>query len=377
MDFNKDFNYSYWEIKQYFKRFDLIVTGSGIVGLSSAISFKEMHPKAKILVLERGLMPNGASTKNAGFACFGSAGELLEDLKTIPEKTVWETVLMRWQGLQLLRSRLKDKNIGFKAYGGFELFSDNESYFSCKERISFLNKEVNKLIGLKDCYKNVPGKTLLFKGIKGLILNSYEGQIDTALMMKNLTLFARKKGIEILNGIDVLSLKEINNAVEIHSDKGVFTADKVIVATNGFAKDLLQIKDVKPARAQVLITKPISGLKIRGTFHFENGYYYFRNIDNRILFGGGRNLDLKGETTSQQGLNTQIQNQLDIFLKEMILADIPFEIEQRWSGIMGVGNEKKPIIQPVGKNVLAAVRMGGMGIAIGSLVGKKAAEQIS
>jgi glycine/D-amino acid oxidase-like deaminating enzyme len=50
---------------------------------------------------------------------------------------------------------------------------------------------------------------------------------------------------------------------------------------------------LKPARAQVLITKPIDSLKIKGTFHMDRGYYYFRNIDNRVLIGGGRNLDLK------------------------------------------------------------------------------------
>ena len=37
---------------------------------------------------------------------------------------------------------------------------------------------------------------------------------------------------------------------------------------------------------------------------------------------------------------------------------------------MGVGNEKKPIIKPISNNVIAAVRMGGMGIAIGSKVGE-------
>ena len=44
---------------------------------------------------------------------------------------------------------------------------------------------------------------------------------------------------------------------------------------------------------------------------------------------------------------------------------------------MGVGKEKKPIIDFVSKNVLAAVRMGGMGVAIGSLVGEIAAKKIS
>jgi glycine/D-amino acid oxidase-like deaminating enzyme len=95
------------------------------------------------------------------------------------------------------------------------------------------------------------------------------------------------------------------------------------------------------------------------------------------LFGGGRNLDFKGETTTDFAITKRIQDQLEKLLKEVILPDTPFEIEHRWAGIMGVGKEKKPIIQAVSKNVIAAVRMGGMGVAIGSLVGKKAAELAS
>jgi len=377
MDFIKDFNYSYWEIKDYFQTFDLVVIGSGIVGLSTAISFKKNNPKAKLLILEKGIMPNGASTKNAGFACFGSPGELLDDLSKMPENSVWETVKMRWEGLQLLRKRLTDKHIDFRAYGSYELYSEKKELSFCKEQIGFLNTEIKRVIGLKNCFEDRSATMNLFHNVKGAVFNSFEGQIDTALMMKNLLALARKNGIEILNNVDVLNITEANEQVELKSNLGIFKAHKVVVATNGFARSLLKIKDVKPARAQVLITKPIKNLKIKGTFHFFKGYYYFRNIDNRILFGGGRNLDLKGETTSEQGLNSVIQNQLDTFLKEMILPHTPFEIDHRWSGIMGVGREKKPIIRPVGKNVLAAIRMGGMGIAIGSFVGEEAAKAIS
>ncbi len=196
-------------------------------------------------------------------------------------------------------------------------------------------------------------------------------------MMKNLIELAVKNGVIILNGVAISKINDIGNYVELLSDVGIFKAKKVIVATNGFAKELLKIKDVMPARAQVLITKPIKGLKIKGAFHYKQGFYYFRNINDRILFGGGRNLDLKTETTTQIELNNNIQDHLDGLLKKMILPGIKFEVEHRWSGIMGVGNEKRPIIKYVTKNVLAAVRMGGMGIAIGSMVGEIAAEKIS
>ena len=367
---NKNINYSYWELKQYFTEFDLVVIGAGIVGLSSAISYKNKNKKAKILILERGLLPNGASTKNAGFACFGSSSELLDDLSKNNSETVWETVLMRWQGLQILRKRLGDKGIDLNLWGGYELFDSKENKIKSLEKIKDLNKEIYQHLGLKNCFSEYPKNNFGFKNTKGIILNKYEGQIDTGLMMQNLLLLAQKKGITVLNNIEIKAINDLGGKVELKSINGVFKAKKVVVATNGFANELLKINNINPARAQVLITKPISQLKIKGTFHYQEGYYYFRNIKNRLLFGGGRNINLKKEATSEIGLNSKIQNHLEYLLKTMILPNTVFEIEHRWSGIMGVGNEKKPIIKPISNNVIAAVRMGGMGIAIGSKVGE-------
>ena len=372
----KTVNLSYWELNQYFKIYDLIVVGSGIVGLSTAISFLEKHKKANVLVLERGILPSGASTKNAGFACFGSPSELLSDLKNSNEDIVWQTVKMRWDGLNLLQKRLGKKNIEYEAYGGFELFDDEKLLDKCTEKLTYLNKNIKKIIGENNCYNNVSNTINYFSKIKGVIKNNFEGQINTGLMMKNLILLAQKKGVVILNSISVKQLNDVGNVVEINSNLGIFKAKKVVVATNGFATQLLNIADVKPARAQVLITKPISGLKIKGAFNYQQGYYYFRNIHNRILFGGGRNLDFKGETTTELNTTDLIQNKLNELLKTIILPHTPFEIEHEWSGIMGVGSEKKPIIKAVSNNVVAAVRMGGMGVSIGSLVGKMAAAEL-
>lgn len=374
---DKSYNHSYWEIKQYFQPFELIVIGSGLVGLSTAVSFKKKHKKARVLVLERGVLPDGASTKNAGFACFGSAGELLDDLNSMSEQAVWETVSMRWHGLKLLRQRLGDKNIAYKGLGGFELFDKQDEHEQVCEQLPVLNKQLQSLLGIKHCFTEQPSKARQFRGIRGLIKNQFEGQLDTAALMSSLTTLARSMDIKILNAVTVSDLKDGSSHVEIGSDAGMFKAKKLVVATNGFAAQLLNLKDLRPARAQVLITKPIESLKLKGAFHYQQGYYYFRNIDNRVLFGGGRNMDIAGETTTEQALNPRIQEQLDHLLKTMILPGTPFEIEQRWTGIMGVGSEKKPIIENVSRNVVAAVRMGGMGIAIGSLVGELAAEKIA
>ena len=58
------------------------------------------------------------------------------------------------------------------------------------------------------------------------------------------------------------------------------------------------------------------------------------------------------------------------------LPDKEFKIAHRWSGIMGIGNSKNPIVTQLSENVYCGVRLGGMGVAIGSLIGKELAELV-
>jgi gamma-glutamylputrescine oxidase len=370
---------SYWELQYFINNSDLLVIGSGIVGLNAAISYKKKNPKANVLVVESGILPSGASTKNAGFACFGSVSELVDDLGKMDESLVWNTVELRYKGLLRLKSILGEKAMDYKALGGFEVFDNKQEFESCASRIHEFNLSAHRITKLKGTYKVNKRKieSSGFKGFKYCIENVAEGQINTGIMMRNLIQLAQSMGVLILNNIHVSKIKDSGSQVHVLLADGTeVKTKKIIVATNGFAKELLKIKDVAPARAQVIITEPVPDLKIKGAFHYQQGYYYFRNIDGRVLFGGGRNLDFKTEETTELGLTNVIQDSLESILKNQILPNTKYKIEHRWSGIMGVGSEKRPIIKHVSPNVVCAVRMGGMGVAIGSLVGEMAVNEM-
>jgi glycine/D-amino acid oxidase-like deaminating enzyme len=367
---------SYWEIKNWFSNVDFTIVGSGIVGLHAAIRLRERFPKAKIIVLEKGVLPQGASTKNAGFACFGSVSEIIDDLKIHTEEEVIQLIQKRYTGLQLLRNNLGDAAIDYQPLGGYELFlkEDEAFYNDCISKIPFINDIVRPLFK-SDVYAKV-NNTFHFKNtFEQLIFNAFEGQIDTGNMMQALLKKAALHDILIINNQTVSQYQELNDEIEVVTNQVSYKTKKLIFTTNGFASDLTK-NQVKPARAQVLITKPIANLHIKGTFHLDKGYSYLRNINNRILLGGGRNLDFEGETTTSLETSEKIQNHLEDLLKNVILPTTPFEIEHRWSGIMGIGISKKPIVQQVSNHVYCGVRMGGMGIAIGSLIGKEVADLV-
>ena len=369
-------NLSYWELKNWFTNVDYTIVGSGIVGLHAALHLREKFPESKILILEKGMLPEGASTKNAGFACFGSLSEIIDDLKSHSEEEVIQLVQKRWQGLQLLRKNLTDEAIDFKPFGGYELFlkNDESTYNECLQKLPFINDILKPIFKTDVFEKNID--RFGFNNIQEYtIFNPFEAQIDTGNMMQALLKKAQGNGILILNNQTVKEFSDNGSSVEIQVNDYSFTTKKLLFATNGFAGQLTN-NEVKPARAQVLITEPIPNLDIKGTFHLDKGYYYFRNINDRILFGGGRNLDFEGENTSQLGQTEIIQNKLEEILKTVILPNTDFKIAHRWSGIMGLGNSKKSIVKPLSENVYCGVRLGGMGVAIGSLIGKELAELV-
>ena len=370
---------SYWEQTSFFSDIDVIIVGAGIVGLSAALRARALAPRAKILILERGPLPVGASTRNAGFACFGSVSELLDDMSDNPAEEVWALVERRWKGLQRLRERLGDKAIRYEPLGGYELFraEEKDRYEKCAGHISAFNQQLQSITGHQATFRQAHDACAGFglHGVKYLIKNQAEGQIHTGEMVRALLEKVQAADIPIYTGLGVEALHDTGAGVEVATTAGwLISARQALVCTNGFARQLLPNLEVRPARNQVLITAPVPGLKVRGAFHYDRGYFYFRNIDNRILLGGGRNLDTQAETTAEFGTTPLIRSALERLLQEVILPGQEVEIAHWWSGILGVGESKSPVIAPLSNRVVAAVRLGGMGVAIGSLVGEEGAE---
>lgn len=357
---------SYWEKKFLKQKWDLVIIGSGFTGMSLAYHSLQRNKKLKILLCEAQGFGKLASTKNAGFACFGSVSELLTDIKTLgTEKTV-ELMSMRLNGINAWKNLFGSK-LEIQSNGGFEIFFDEGEFETSQKALQELNQN-NDFTELKF---EVIDQTFSENFHKKAIYTPLEFGLNPQNLVNSLKKqLSQYENVHFLDGVFI---KKDGNTIEanVNAERVILESEKIAFTNNALFKE----KDIlKPARAQVLITEPLTNIP-DGTFHAKEGYYYWRNVDNRLLLGGARHLDTKNEETSELALNQNLQNHLEHDMIPKILNK-PVCVEQRWSGIMAMNKDKFPEIGKLDTNTFYAVKLGGMGVALSYEIGKLLAEKI-
>lgn len=364
-------NLSYWD-REYNTHYDFIIIGAGIVGLTAAIYTKRLQPKARVLVLEQGIKPSGASTNNAGFVCYGSFTEVLSNIKTMGVEAAVEQVKNRWLGSHKLLELVGPKAIDYNKTGNYDLITENQ--LNLLDNLSLVNNT------LKNVFMGEPfsitNKDLGFTdNIKSVVYNKYEGELNSGKLHRTLMDMAINDGIEFKFGTKVLSIDE-----EVNTDQMNFKYGSVAVCTNGYMSSLLPEYGIVPGRGQVIIHQGNFLGKLDAPCHYDDGFYYFRKVDShRLMIGGGRNRNFAAETTTHLSNTNDTIDHLS-WLVNHIFGDV-YEsgIEYSWSGIMGFSPNKKPIVEvvPNRNNVIIGFGCNGMGVALGAGIGKQVSELLS
>jgi gamma-glutamylputrescine oxidase len=374
--------FSIWEKETFYAPQDVVIIGSGLVGLWSALFLKKRNPELKITILDRGIIPTGASTRNAGFACFGSLSELVYDAKMMGTEKMLELVEMRYKGLERIQKYFSEKAIDFNLCGGYELYDDNNvSTGLLQENIDYLNSLLKPIVDTKRTYRIADERIseFGFGNTSHLVKNNLEGYVHSGKLIQALLHKVQGMGVQIFTSIETKGFEHKGQTIEITTTQPFgFTANQLLICTNAFAKDLLPEVDIIPARGQVLLTSAIEGLPWKGTFHSDEGYYYFRNLGNKVLLGGARNKAFDEERTTNLNTSDTIQQHLENYLADVVLPKFKgqYKIEHRWAGIMGMGSEKMPIVKQLEPNVFCAIRMSGMGVALAPVVGEQVARMM-
>jgi len=371
---------SIWEQESFYSPKDIIIVGAGLMGLWTAWELLQQNPSLRIVILERNSTPLGASTRNAGFACFGSPTELMSDMETMGINEMLKIVEMRYKGIEKIKQHFSDEVIGFEHCGGYECINKDSRFWpALDDRISQLNKLLKDITGYRSVFKYAGDKLsgLGLQHFDTLIENSTEAALHSGKLVQALTQQLVTKGVTILAGFSVREWQKNGDRFEVVStnDQSV-KGTKLIFCTNAFSNSLLDSANITPARGQIILTSPIPDLPMKGTFHFDEGYYYWRHLGNRILLGGGRNADFEGENTTDLNGSDIIRNTLVSFLQKHLTPSIQYTIEHSWSGIMGFTENKRPFTGYVKDGAYLAVACNGMGVALTPVIAETIASDI-
>ena len=367
---------SIWEKESFFASRDVIIIGSGLAGLWCGYELLANHPKLNLLIVDKGVVPSGASTRNAGFACFGSPTELISDAKNMGEDRMWELAEMRYRGIEKIKNTFSSSLIDFDNCGGYEcLQKEKDNIEEIEENLVWLNKGLQRITGETKTFCREDEKLRQFglQGFDALLHNSCEGGLHSGKLVAALQQKIVSLGGQILQNIQVTRWDDVGSGVELYCANSniQLKTSRLIICTNALDNALLKGIKTEPQRGQILVTSPIENLAVRGTFHYDEGFYYFRNVGNRILLGGARNKAFDEENTSAFETTEIIQQTLQNFLTKHILPNQIFTIDYRWSGIMGFTEDKQPLIKQITNRVTAMIICNGMGVALSPVMAEK------
>lgn len=371
-------NPSFWE-HDYYSLPDVCIIGAGLTGLSCAIELARQNARLKIVVVEKSNTGTLATTRNAGFLCYGSPTEILKDLSTLSDHEVIDLLKLKYRGHNTLLSLLRKREHVYKRVFGYELFESKLKFEETQHTLSQLNIIFKEATGIDEYYKVAQPNLMQLHGLRGFtgaIQLFQEGQVHSQNLDQALELKARNLGIRILRGATIKAIQEANGYVTLFNDTTEIKAKALVLATNAFINELLPTIQVVPSRGQVLITTELKSIRLTGNYHVNEGYVYFRNVGKRILLGGARNLDFVGEQGSELKTNEAIQKWLENFLFEHLVSEKEAKIDYQWSGIMGFTPSGLPYCKQYSEHVFIAGGMNGMGVAIGAALGFDVAQLV-
>ena len=359
--------YSYWDRTIIDGLVDVTIVGAGFSGMYLAEQVKQKYPDASVLLIDRHHLTRTASTRNAGFACFGSLTEIESDLRSISKEACQELVSRRYAGIQVIKNRFSADRIDWEPYGGYELILKSETTNqSLKERIAQVNHTLNHICpaGVFQLADDANDRFGL-NGDYHIVENKLEAGLNPAKVISEIKKSIVNQQVGILENTVVDELEEVTSGYSITTNMGTIKSRNVILANNSLVGKLVpEYNTIRPARNIIMVSHAINALKLKGVFHMDAGYIYFRSISgNRVLIGGGRHWDEAAEFTSEYGWNQEIERKLH----ELISSLLPTEKltwQYKWSGIMGIGESKEPKVEKIKEGLYVCAGFGGMGVAL-------------
>ncbi len=329
--------------KNISQHFDVLIVGGGIAGLSTAHWLLKKSPQMRVGLIERHRLGFGASGRNAGFVTCGSTEHFLKLEKDFGIQKALEIWKFSEENHRLLKEEIIQDHsslLDYRQTGSCTVAPDDNqwtNYQAAGTRMRQAGLDVSS-VTTQEMERDYG-----VKGFVGGIHFAGDGYIDP---IKLLNLMRSHLKISVFEGTEVMRIQQEPDHELVQTDRGLFRAEKVILALNAYLPllDSQFAKWIAPGRGQILMTEPLPAF-VKGPCYLTKHLCYFRQLPTgHLLIGGFRNLDRQAEETYTDQTTDLIQSALLKFVREHFTQGQHAKVAYQWSGIMGFSPDGQMLI---------------------------------
>ncbi len=346
------------------------IVGGGYTGLSAALHLAEQG--VDVAVLEQHEPGWGASGRNGGQvnpglkadpddveADFGAdLGARMVALSGNAPNVVFELIQRHQIACEALQSGTLRTAFHNRAVNGIRATA--EQWMRRSEMVSFLDRDVVSGLTGTDRYL-------------GAMLDRRGGQLNPLGYARGLAEAAINAGAAVHGGTAVSRIRK-DGRWRLETPTGTLTAEKIILATNGYTGDLWSglRQSIVPVYSAIAASEPVPDevMPTRASL-YEMGnvtVYYRKDRDHRVLMGGRavqRDISDPGEL-----------HHLTKYAGRLWPALHGVQWTHGWSGQLAITTDHYPHIHEPDETVLMCLGYNGRGVAMSTAMGPELARRV-
>jgi glycine/D-amino acid oxidase-like deaminating enzyme len=347
------------------------VVGGGFTGLSAALHLAETG--VDVAVLEAHEPGWGASGRNGGqvnpglkhdpdrvLADFGSElGSRMVELSGNAPNVVFDLIQRHQIACEALQAGTLRTAIGRRALNGLQRTA--EQWMRRTPMADLLDREVTSGLTATDRYL-------------GAMLDRRGGQLNPLGYARGLAAAAMQAGAAVHGGTTVTRIGKISTGWRLETPTGTVTAEKVILATNGYTDDLWSglRRSIVPVYSAIVASEPVPDdvMPSRSSL-YEMGditVYYRKDRDNRVLMGGR---GVQRDVSEPEELRHLIDYAVRLWPG---LRGVRWT--HAWSGQLAITTDHYPHIHEPDETVMICLGYNGRGVAMSTAMGVELARRV-
>lgn len=359
---------------------DVAIIGAGYTGLATAYHLKAADPSLDVAVLETQIAGFGASGRNAGFVMTLFGASIAHVKAKHGAERVREAHLYMEQAIDALEAMVAEHDIDCDwQRSGFLKVATTPAY---EKRIR-AEVELFQSLGLKGMEWIEPEQVadrVRSPTFGGASWEPGCGLLNPVKWVDALRRLAVGKGARLYEHTRVTRVHKEGGRYRIVTPNGTLTADKVVLATNGYTHLMPGMRSKQlPAFAYIVVTEPLSDDQLasigwqgrEGLEDARNFMHFYRlTPDNRILVGGG-----PGLVPFAGRLNHDASPKAWAHLEDFITTTFPtlkgIRITHRWGGAFSVTSDSIPQVGSLDcGGIVYSIGCTGHGVAMTHMNGR-------